>query len=202
LKFKVTFLIFSFFLLFTSCHKKSISPSPPPVTYLPLATGNWWEYVYYDSVRQDSVFIREEIGDTITLFGFKGYLYQHDLLLYGFIHLKDDTVIVSQTSNYNQRRIYFINKVGTEAEWELYSVLFQYEVRAHQEKAGCEVGLKNGETYQNCIKVITRAHFLSGGSEDLGSYFFAQDLGMVKFVFRNYVGESPRTLELHRYCLK
>jgi hypothetical protein len=49
--------------------------------------------------------------------------------------------------------------------------------------------------------VITRAHFLSGGSEDLGSYFFAQDLGMVKLVLRNTLDEAPVPFELYRYYL-
>ncbi|MGB2698006.1 MAG: hypothetical protein WBD28_09150, partial [Candidatus Zixiibacteriota bacterium] len=109
-------LLFSLCLL-TYCEKKPTSPPLPPADFMPLNPGNWWEYVYCDSVEQDSVFIREEIVDTITLFGFKGYLYRSDFLPYDFIHIKSDTVILADTSDYNQRRILFINKAEVETEW-------------------------------------------------------------------------------------
>lgn len=184
--------------------KTHIPPLPPP-DFMPLNPGNWWEYVYYDSAGQDSVFLREEIGDTITLFGFKGHLYKSDFLFYDFIHVKNDTVILADTSDYNQRRIFFINKAEVEADWELYSVTEQteqYEVFAYQEKEPLDVELKSGKEYSDCIKVLTRAHFLSGGSEELGSYFFARDVGMVKFILRPWVEHPPIPFELHRYNLE
>jgi hypothetical protein len=201
LKFKLALLLLLFFSFFTNCQKKPLPPPLPDVSYLPLRTGNWWEYVYYDLAHQDSVFVREEIGDTITAFGYKGFLYRSDLFPYDFIHLKGDTVILSSTSDYNQRRILFINKAEMEGDWELYSVLFQYEVRAHQEKTLFEVELKDGVKYDECIKVLTKAHFLSGGSEELGSYFFARDVGMVKLVPRAVLEVPPAPFELCRYNL-
>ncbi len=202
MRFRIVLILISLCLL-TYCQKKP-TPSPLlPPDFMPLNPGNWWEYAYYDSADQDSVFLREEIGDTITLFGFKGYLYSSDFLpYYGFIHIKSDTVILADTSDYNQRRILFINKAEVEADWELYSVTGQYEVFAYQEKEPLDVELKSGKKYGDCIKIVTRAHFLSGGSEELGSYFYAKDVGMVKFILQPLVGHPPYPFELHRYNLK
>ncbi len=201
MKFRLPLLLLLFFSFFTDCQKKPLPPPIPAVSYLPLSTGNWWEYVYYDSVTQDSVFIREEVDDTITVQGYKGFLYQSGFLHYDFIHVKSDTVILASSSDYSQRRILFINKAGVEADWEFHSVLFQYEVRAHQEGKVFEVGLRNGETFSDCIRVSTRAHFPSGGSQELGGYFFARDLGMVRFISRTLLEESPAPFELFRYDL-
>jgi hypothetical protein len=201
LRFRIILMLISLCIL-TYCQKKPTSSTLPPPDFMPLNPGNWWEYVYYDSVDQDSVFLREEIGDTITLFGFKGHLYSSDFLFYNFIHVKNDTVILADSSDYNQRRILFINKAKVEADWELYSVTGQYEVFAYQEKEPFDVELKSGKKYSDCIKVVTRAHFLSGGSEELGSYFFAKDVGMVKFILRPLVKHTPYPFELHRYNLK
>ena len=195
-------LLFSLCLL-TYCEKKPTSYPLAPADFMPLNPGNWWEYVYCDSLEQDSTFIREEIGDAITLFGFKGYLYSSDFLpYYGFIHVKNDTVILADTSNYNQRRILFINKANVEAMWELYSVTEQYEVFAHQEKELYDVELKNGKKYSGCIKVSIKAHFPDGSSEELGGYFFAMDLGMVKFIVRPWIEHPPIPFELCRYNLE
>lgn len=176
----------------------------PEVTYLPLSTGNWWEYVCCDSVQEDSLFVRLEIGNTLTLSEHRGFLYDSDFLPYpyDFIHDQSDTVIIADARDYSQRRILFVNKAGAGADWELYSELFQYEVRAHQEEETFEVELKNGEKFSNCIKVSTRAHFLSGGSEELGAYFFAPDIGIVKLVLRNFVKDDPVPFQLHRYNLR
>lgn len=202
MRFKLPLLLLFSLSFFASCQKKPTPPASRQVDYLPLNRGNWWEYVYYDSVSQESLFIRQEIGDTITLFGYKGFSYESDFLRYDFIHVKSDTVILAFASDYNQRRTLFINKAGVEADWELYSVLFQYEVRAHQEEGLFEAELRNGEKFSDCIKVSTRAHFPSGGFEDLGEYFFAGDVGMVKLVPRNFLDDAPLPFELHRYDLK
>jgi hypothetical protein len=202
LRFKLSLLLLFSLSFFASCQKK---PTPPPsrqVDYLPLNRGNWWEYVCYDSVGQESLFIRQEIGDSITLFGYKGFSYESDFLTYDFIHVKGDTVILAFASDYNQRRTLFINRAGVEADWELYSVVFQYEVRAHQEEGLFEAELRNGEKFSDCIKVSTEAHFLGGGSEDLGVYFFAPDVGIVKLIPRSFLKEAQRPFELHRYDLK
>jgi hypothetical protein len=200
---KRLFLVLISLCLFTYCEKKPTSSPLPPADFMPLNPGNWWEYVYCDSVEQDSAFIREEIGDTITLFGFKGYLYSSDFLpYYGFIHVKNDTVILADTSNYSQRRILFINKADAGAVWELYSVTEQYEVFAHQGKELFDVELKSGKKYNGCIKVLTKAHFPDGSSEELGEYFFAKDLGMVKFVVRPWIEHPPIPFELYRYNLE
>jgi len=205
LRFKPLLLTLVFFSLFTNCEKKPTSSPLPPVSYLPLNPGNWWEYVYCDSADQDSLLLRVEIGDTITLFGFKGYSFESDFLPYDFIHVRNDTVILSQALHYNQRRVFLINKAGVEADWELYSVLTpdnQYEVRAHQERKVVEVELKNGENYSNCIQIKTRAYFDSGDWEELGFNYFARDVGMVKFILRPVLEHTPLAFELHRYNLK
>lgn len=189
--------------LLTHCEKKPTSSPLPPPDFMPLNPGNWWEYVYYDSADQDSVFLREEIGDTITLFGFKGHSYRSDFLpYYGFIHIKCDTMILADTSDYNQRRILFINKPEVEADWELFSVTGKYEIFAYQEKESFDVELKSGKKYNDCIKVLTRALFPSGGSEELESYYFAKDVGRVKFILRPLVQHTPYPFELHQYNLK
>jgi len=204
LRFKLSLLLLFSLSFFASCQKK---PTPPPsrqVDYLPLNRGNWWEYVCCDSVHEDSLFFRLEIGDTLTLSEHRGFLYDSDFLPYpyDFIHDQSDTVIIADTGDYSQRRILFINKANVEADWELYSVLFQYEVRAHQEEGLFEAELRNGEKFSECIKVSTRAHFLGGGSEDLGVYFFAPDVGIVKFIPRSFLKDAALSFELHRYDLK
>jgi len=205
LRFRFLLLTFFSFYLLTGCNKKPTPPVLPPVTYLPLNPGNWWEYVYYDTVSQDSIFLREEIGDTITLFGFNGYSYKSDFLPYDFIHIKSDTVILSDTSSYNQRRILFLNKAGAKGDWDLYSVLTpydKYEVRAHQDERSFEVELENGQEYDDCIKVLTKAHFQSGDTEEMGYYFFASDVGMVKFIMRPVLDHPLIPFELYKYNVK
>ena len=100
------------------------------------------------------------------------------------------------------KRILFINKKEVNSEWELYSVTEQYAVHAHQMKDLFDVELENGNKYSGCIKVSTRAHFPDGGSEELGVYFFAEDLGMVKFILRPWIERSPEPFELYRYNLE
>ena len=190
------------FSLFVNCEKKPTASAVPEVTYLPLSTGNWWEYVCCDSAQGDSLFVRLEIVDTVTLFGHKGFLYDSDFLPYDFIHVKSDTVILALSSDYNQRRILFIDRAGVGTNWELYSVLFQYEVRAHQEEKLFQVELMGGERFDDCIKVSTRAHFPSGDSEELGTCFFAPDIGIVKLVLRDFLKDDAVPFELHRYDLK
>jgi len=197
-------LLLLFLSAFLNCQKKATAPPVPVVTYLPLSTGNWWEYVCCDSLQTDSLFVRLEIGDTVTLFGHKGFLYDSDFLPYpyDFIHVKSDTVILALSSDHNQRRILLVDRAGVGTDWELYSVLFQYEVRAHQEERLLEVELENGKKFSDCIKVSTRAHFLSGGSEELGAYFFAPDIGIVKLVLRNFLKDDPLPFQLHRNDLR
>lgn len=205
MRFRLLLLTFFSFYLLTGCQKKATSPPLPPVTYLPLNPGNWWEYVYCDMVSQDSLFMREEIGDSITLFGFKGHLFKSDFLPYNFIHVKSDTVILSEASAYSQRRILFVNKAGAKGDWDLYSVLSpydRYEVHAHQDDRSFEVELENGEKYNDCIKVLTKAHFLSGDTEEMGCYFFARDVGMVKLILRPVLEHPPIPFEVYRYKAK